>query len=91
MAYRITYEKQTMKKQLLGEKNRCLNIKWVCAVLLLVVMFSMLFNAKARRHLLPGNPEITERALNNMLFNIQDGKQVVDAVKEFCQEILDNA
>lgn len=90
MAYRITYENKTIKKDLCNVKYK-VNIKRICSILTVTIMLITFFHSKVRRFLLPGDPEVTERALNNMVTNIKNGEQFVDALTDFCEEILDNA
>jgi hypothetical protein len=44
-----------------------------------------------RKHLLPGDPEITEAALGQLIGDIQNGERFSEAITTFCREIIDSA
>ena len=56
-----------------------------------ILLITALAGEPIKRFLLPGNPEITEQALSDMLEDLQAGAPLGETVTAFCVEILKNA
>ncbi len=91
MGYRITYEQSTIKTTL-PRVHRTVNLKkWIWSAAICIVLVAICTSSKVRSFLLPGDPEITEKALITLADDLKEGDSLSDAVTAFCREILDNA
>ena len=59
----------------------------ICVILF--ILFSA--DGKVRDILIPGNAEVTRRAVSGFVDDIREGEQVKDALAAFCMEIIENA
>ena len=89
MGYAIEYAngetvKSAVKKKVFSRKKKIICI--VCGAV--VVAFALLHINAVRRFLLPGNPEITERAIVKMVDELKAGEGLYSAVTTFCQEVI---
>ena len=91
MGYRITYGQDIIKTRLPAKRRKAVLKKWLCFVLVGVALVLALSSAALRHYLLPGDPAVTERALQELASDLRTGEKVSDAVTAFCREILDNA
>lgn len=87
MGYRILYEKgkhpwQRQKRHHWG----LLAALILCFAIVVCAIFSDHLTA-----LLPGDPEVTAAALENMKDSLKEGDSFGTAVLAFCQEVLRNA
>lgn len=92
MAYQIKYKtvgskKYAKYKPSIQKPGKRFWILLTATVLLLVA----LAGEPIKRFLLPGDPEITEKALSNMVEDLRAGEPIKDAITAFCQDILRNA
>ena len=94
MGYIITYGHSNGKSY---RFKRVRSITWrgFAAALLVVLLALLVLNPQIRgqvkNFLLPGDAEVTEAALIEMVSSIKEGEPVGDAVTAFCREIIDGA
>ena len=91
MAYKIQYNPEDTARY--PQAGRRKPIPWKRLLLLMAVCAAALW---LRRNgipafLIPGDPEVTTAAANNMVQNLQQGSSVNEAVTVFCKEILHGA
>ena len=91
MGYRITYGQDVIKSKLPPDRKKLVFRRIILAALACVAVALALSSATIRHYLLPGDPVVTERALQELVSDLRSGEKVSDAVTAFCQEILDNA
>jgi hypothetical protein len=46
---------------------------------------------RVKEWILPGNAQVTEAALDNLVTDLKEGEKLEDAITAFCQEIIDHA
>lgn len=96
MGYRIQYDPK-MNRKFQARASHTTRKGWSAAIILilafvLVVGFvGMDGGSKLKSWLLPGDAEVTEAALSEMMDNIRAGESFSDAVTAFCMEIIENA
>ena len=91
MSYQIQYKSVGQKKYTKHKLPFRLSRKRT--VLLLAVtalIFISLCFSRVRYLFIPGDPEVTEQAISNMVEALRSGESVGDAVTAFCQEIINN-
>ena len=86
MHYRIVYGKKKQRLSQLTKRQKVFAIAFISCLSLAVFLF-----AGGAKLLLPGDPEFSSVALENMVQAIQNGETLADAVTAFCEEILANA
>ena len=92
MGYRIEYEsigkipRQQRKKRTGIIAGAIVILLVLCAITVKTVGLEWV-----QEVLLPGDPAITALALENMVEDLRSGEGFVDAIKTFCQEIIQNA
>lgn len=94
MGYIISYgSSQAVKTPIPNRSSRfaMLTLAFFLAFLLLTKLFWPAGDAKLRRFLIPGDPEVTGHAASVLVDYLRSGEPVGDAVKAFCSEILTNA
>ena len=91
MGYRIIYGQDGIKTKLLPDRRMVVLRKWVILAFACVALVLSLSSKTVRHYLLPGDPVVTEKALQELVSDLRDGEKVSEAVTAFCQEILDNA
>lgn len=91
MSYRISYEKNMVKKDLLSDQSATRLNRWIISAVICILLVCALSSSTVRSYLLPGDPQITEAALNELADDLREGESVADAVTAFCREILNNA
>lgn len=94
MGYRIEYG-QTVQREAINETGS-FNIKKKTVYIALIILAAalLLFCAKTntvRNLLLPGDPAVTEQALNTFAEQLRAGESIGDAATAFCQEIVTGA
>lgn len=87
MAYRIVYGPEPKPKRE-GSKRW---IALLCVAVLLIGLFLTGADESVKRWLLPGDPEETAAALDNLVQGIREGENLGEAVGAFCREIVENA
>ena len=90
MSYRITYGKRIIKDHILINERKHRKSAYVI-ILTLLLLSAVYFKDKIYKFILPGNPQVTEKALHELVTDIQEGEPVGDAVTAFCRLIIDNA
>lgn len=94
MAYRIDYGSAGSQRKTLQKNIPTPVIKTALLVLALVagaIVMKVVGLTWIRDVLLPGDPEITAAALQNMTDHLRNGESLLDAVTTFCKEIIANA
>lgn len=87
MSYCIRYEtKKHPWQKRINRRKTAVRIVSVCLILLLIGCFYM----GNMGLLLPGDPDVTAQALENMTDALSSGDSLKDAVVTFCQEILEH-
>ncbi len=86
MHYRIVYARQKHRIPRLSKRQKMIAGTAVVSLLLIAV-----FLAFGTQWLLPGDPEVSATALENMVSSVKNGESLSDAVVAFCQEIVANA
>lgn len=66
----------------------CIGIS-ICAAMILLSATGGI--SKIKEWILPGNAQVTEAALDNLVADLKEGEKLEDAITAFCQEILDHA
>lgn len=94
MSYKIKYDVDIIKipihdKMKTGSKSLAIVAAAVCICLLLVSASSGIDNIK--EWILPGNPKVTEAALDTLVTELRQGEPLNDAISAFCKEILVHA
>ena len=92
MAYRISYD--GVGKYRLKNKNKRKGIYSAVFVLLLVfVAISIKVSGLTwvQEVLLPGDSAVTAAALEDMVTDLRNGDSLYEAIKAFCQEIVEHA
>lgn len=94
MGYRVEY------KSFGEEKKRPKPRKYkqaVMAAALVLALTGSALTVKAtglswvQKYLLPGDPEVTAAALEQMVDDLRSGRGIGEAVTAFCREIIENA
>lgn len=91
MGYRIAYENigkfpQPQRKKRTGIFTAVVVILFVlCAITIKTVGLQWV-----QEVLLPGDPDVTAAALENMVADLRSGEGIVEAVKTFCEDIMRN-
>lgn len=91
MAYRIVYGQPAPKP--VERRSSPKHIQAMTAVCLLTffMLVKIWFPAgtqKLRQYLLPGNPTVTQQALDELVTSVRHGDALRDAFTVFCQEII---
>lgn len=92
MGYRILYGKEMLKEHIdspvprLKRKNLLIWFMIACLLLIFVISGS----EAGWRGLLPGNPDVTERAVCTFVSDLSEGESFKDAITAFCMEIIEN-
>ena len=94
MGYRISYETGVTKKDKIkprfGKRQGFLLLA-ISAVITAAALRYFGLTEKLWHYLLPGDGEVTSRALQVMLEYLQQGEGIVRAVTAFCRRILEGA
>ena len=93
MGYQISYEnggsrKSVPDKPVMRKRKR---IVYVFILSVAIAFVVLLQNKSTRRYFLPGNPTVTEAAIENFVESIQSGAGIGDAVTTFCREVIEGA
>lgn len=84
MGYTINYSPETAHKFPV-KKSPKISVPWVLTGAALFLLL-----AGGWKWLLPGNPDVTQAAITNLVEDVQSGAPVGDAVTAFCREIIDS-
>ena len=94
MSYLIQYSPQDNKKYP-PKRNKKKPEKAVLAMILaLIICLTGIVRRKqqdAFAWLIPGNPDITLQAFENLIVDVKAGEPMKEAVTVFCQEVIANA
>ncbi len=89
MGYAIQYAAGVTKKYPHKKRRGKPNKKTLLGLIVVTVIAVALVHIPAfRRLVLPGNPEITERAIIKMVDELQAGEGLGEAVSTFCREVI---
>lgn len=94
MGYRIVYESAIVKKtkiRRVTSPKQYIIIGSLVLLMLLSICWLGWNKTNIRRYLLPGDPDITGAAIEELIEEIRSGTSVTDAVSAFCKEIVDHA
>ena len=87
MGYKIVYAEEPKKHKLRGKK-------WIASIAVLLGLIAVKWfgwDEQIRQWLLPGDPEVTAMALENMAKLLSDGTSAEQAWTAFCREIIAGA
>lgn len=90
MGYRIQYGPVGSKRRERKKKRMGLLVA-ICVVISAAVLHFSGLDTVIKTWLLPGDPEVTAAALQELVSDLQDGAGIGEAVMAFCEEIVDNA
>ena len=92
MGYRIEYESVGKIPQQYRKKRTGI---FAAAVIILLVLCAITVKTVGlewvQEVLLPGDPGVTAQALENMVADLRGGEGIAEAIKTFCNEIMQNA
>lgn len=91
MAYRIVYGENKVKIKLRSNKNNRTLRRWIVFGLVAVIVTLAMSIKSIRLYLLPGDPVVTDKALQCLVEDLRNGDKFSEAVTAFCEEILANA
>lgn len=94
MGYRVIYGKTRKVRRNTTSKVNSQKSLIIWSIALLAAAFICLIgwsDPGFRQYLLPGDPRITETALDQLVVDIQNGESFSDAITTFCREIIDSA
>lgn len=94
MPYRIDYGSAGNQRKPLRSKLSMPVIKTSLVIFAFVagaVLIKLFGLTWVQEILLPGDPDVTAAALNNMTDGLRNGDSLLDAVTTFCREIVANA
>lgn len=94
MAYRVEYKSfGEEKKQTKAQNHK----RAIIAASLVLALTGGALTVKLtglpwiQKYLLPGDPDVTAAALEQMVEDLRSGSNIGDAVTSFCKEIMGNA
>ena len=93
MGYRIDYTTGQAQREKLSvlPKKAVAKVSGILGTLLVLAMIFGLCGEQIKNFLLPGDPVVTETALQEMAVDIREGEDFRDAFAAFCQKIIDGA
>ena len=90
MSYTIRYSPESRKRYPAGRSHKY-NLRMGVLILMLVLLgFAVHYRAHLFRFLLPGDPDVTAVALQDLVQDIRTGKSD-EAFSIFCREIISHA
>lgn len=93
MGYRIQYG-ETMTKEFINEavcKKKVPVITWILIGSFMLAFILGYRIEGMREFLIPGNPDVTEAAVNAFVEDVREGEPIGEAITAFCLEIIENA
>ena len=84
MAYRIEYKQGVARRTAIVHKTPKIG-KIVIAVITALCLLFWCINIDA---FVPGNPAVTKVAASELLTDVRQGRQIVDALAAFCRKII---
>lgn len=91
MSYRISYGQTIIRTELPKVRNGGKLYKIMLISCICLIIMTAVFSSNFRKCLLPGNPEVTEKALVGLVEDLKDGEPLYDSITVFCRQILENA
>ena len=95
MSYQISYDNGNAreKNKVHAPEKRKILFRFLVAVVMCTAGVLLLYKGKDRiwEVLVPGDPQITEKALSTMADGIRKGESIKEAIAAFCREIILNA
>lgn len=94
MSYRIAYDTGAGKYEIIPQRKSRLPVLTAAALtgfLLLTHLFWPAGDAALRDFLIPGEDDVTLRAVQTMARELRCGAPFSDTVENFCREIIENA
>ena len=90
MGYRIQYAAASAEKY--TTKRSVRTRKWVYFTVAIILITGIFFARKPlRSFLFPGDPEITDVAVEQMIEALEEGEGAYKAAQVFCREIINGA
>lgn len=94
MGYRIIYNPEQYQKYPMAKKHER-SASWILTAAIVIAAAALLIHPEIRiaiKHwLLPGDPAVTDAALNGLIENVRAGEGVTRSIAAFCQEIFNGA
>ena len=90
MSYQILYVPAMNKKYKRTRNNETRIAKWLFMPLIVGILITCISVRPVREWLFPGNPDVTDAAVQRMVESLRDGNGIGDAVSAFCLEVLRN-
>ena len=93
LGYRIAYERGEVKTfHSVDKKKRGKKIfRWAVLIAMVLFIFTCINSRDFRKMLLPGNKDVTEAAVVELVEAIRTGERFEEAITTFCREIIINA
>ena len=93
MAYRIDYSKDGVRESVPDKTINRSKIIWPVAIISLLLILGMLYPQKQilEKMLIPGDAQVTKKAAEKLILDLQDGEGIVGALQAFCLEIISDA
>lgn len=93
MGYTVHYQPEENRRYPGVRKPKTISGKkiLISTLLVLLLIAVWVWAEPIGNFLLPGNPQVTKTAINNMVEGMQEGTSLADAITVFCQEIITNA
>lgn len=91
MGYRITYDGTGgVRTKTFYQPKRlpCLIGAFLILFLLLTCAFWPEGKDQIKQILIPGDPDITQQAVSDLIVDLQNGESISDSVTAFCREII---
>lgn len=87
MAYTIHYSPKDQKRYPAKKKDRRKTLKIL--VILIIMLCTMLMGLRGiPDFMIPGDPAVTKAAVKTMIYEMECGTPISDAVTAFCKQIL---
>ena len=91
MGYKVMYP-QFGKHRLQRQRKKPIKVQIVIlTAIFLVVLIAFSVWQQGSSWLLPGDPVVTENALQEMIDGLRDGQGLAEAVTTFCREVVSGA
>ncbi len=91
MGYRIAYS--SIGKRLKRNRKKSTAVVAVLVIMILVIgaiAVKSIGLTWVKEVLLPGDPNVTAAALEDLAENLRNGESIGDAIRVFCQEIIEH-
>lgn len=91
MGYSIQYPAKTASKFMPVKVKKVPHNWWLAVGIGIVIIGLFLARNPLRNVLFPGDPEVTDAALEKMVSAIQEGEDLYSAAQVFCGEVVNSA